>query len=147
MNREEQNDELIAPDALVKALQQSCDQAILVPPVVDEHVLDCASEHLARLRQRRARRSGAIAWAAAALLLLLGLLAYSLLPLRFRTLRADLNHDGQVNVLDALALAKQVQTGKPLPASLDLNGDGTVDQSDVAAIMKDVVAIHSDTRS
>ena len=48
--------------------------------------------------------------------------------------REDLNHDGQVDILDAFALARQLKQGGARSAQLDVNGDGVVDERDVAAL-------------
>lgn len=63
-------------------------------------------------------------------------------------LMRDINHDGAVNILDAMRLAKAVASrdtsfklegnskfhGLTLDVSWDLNGDGNVDQADVEAL-------------
>src|SRR5207249_1592186 len=48
--------------------------------------------------------------------------------------REDVNHDGKVDILDAFAVARQVRQGAIHNAHLDINGDGIVDDRDVAAI-------------
>lgn len=60
---------------------------------------------------------------------------------------ADVNHDGKVDILDAMKLAKTIQAStslrlaadmqndrQTLDVSWDLNGDGKVDQADVDAL-------------
>ena len=61
--------------------------------------------------------------------------------------REDLNHDGKVDILDAFMLAKQLQ-GKPaLDRTLDLNGDGIVDNRDVEIIAVHAVSLEKRGRS
>jgi hypothetical protein len=48
--------------------------------------------------------------------------------------RWDLNRDGRVDILDAFALARQLKQGQARNLQLDVNGDGVVDDRDVAAI-------------
>jgi hypothetical protein len=48
--------------------------------------------------------------------------------------RGDLNHDGHVDIVDAFALARQLKQGGTRNLQLDLNGDGVVDERDVAAL-------------
>jgi len=48
--------------------------------------------------------------------------------------RGDLNHDGRVDILDAFALARQLKQGETRNLQLDVNGDGVVDERDVATL-------------
>jgi hypothetical protein len=47
---------------------------------------------------------------------------------------SDLNRDGQVDILDAFSLARQLKQGGARGAQLDVNGDGVVDERDVSAL-------------
>ena len=48
--------------------------------------------------------------------------------------REDVNHDGRVDILDAFALARQLKAGAARATRFDINGDGVVDERDVASI-------------
>ena len=48
--------------------------------------------------------------------------------------RGDFNHDRRVDILDAFALARQLKQGATRNLQLDVNGDGVVDERDVAAL-------------
>src|SRR6185369_1280179 len=48
--------------------------------------------------------------------------------------REDINRDGRVDVLDAFALARRIETGGTLDPRWDINGDGRVDRADVNVI-------------
>jgi hypothetical protein len=70
-------------------------------------------------------------WLAAAAALVIGL--FLLRPWERPSrpeLRADLDRSGQVDVLDAFLLARELAAGSANPR-LDVNGDGRVDQRDV----------------
>ena len=56
-----------------------------------------------------------------------------------RTLAADVNRDGTVDVLDALILANRVQRGDAKSRRWDLNGDGKIDARDSEEILARVV--------
>lgn len=55
---------------------------------------------------------------------------------------ADINRDGDVNILDALVLARRVD-GVDSVAGTDLTGDGRIDRADVDAIGARVVRLGS----
>jgi Dockerin type I domain len=61
--------------------------------------------------------------------------------------REDLNHDGKVDILDAFMLAKKLQGAPVLERTLDLNGDGVVDQRDVEIIAVHAVSLEKRGRS
>jgi len=58
----------------------------------------------------------------------------------------DLNRDGKVDILDSFALARELKKGNPLPAYLDVNGDGVVNEQDVNSIASRAVALGKDNR-
>jgi len=53
----------------------------------------------------------------------------------------DLNADGQVDMLDAFALARELQQGRTPRPQLDLNGDGVVDERDVEVLAARAVSL------
>lgn len=55
---------------------------------------------------------------------------------------SDLNGDGRIDMLDALALAQQVQSNT---ATLDLNHDGRIDAADADALATDAVSLERGT--
>ena len=56
-----------------------------------------------------------------------------------RTLAADINRDGAVDVIDALLLADRVRSGEAKSRRWDLNSDGKVDARDSEEILARVV--------
>jgi hypothetical protein len=78
-------------------------------------------------------------------LAILGLIAITLTSLlsnrHSQVVRHDFNGDGNVDVLDALALARKVEAGGQLSVKWDLNSDGTVNGQDADAILTEVVLL------
>lgn len=50
------------------------------------------------------------------------------------SLPEDLDRNGSVNILDALLLARRVESGEPFDRRWDMNHDGQVDEADVEQI-------------
>jgi hypothetical protein len=61
--------------------------------------------------------------------------------------RLDVNDDGQVDILDAFALARQLKQGGNKSLQLDVNGDGVVDERDVAVLAARAVKLERGGRS
>lgn len=55
--------------------------------------------------------------------------------------QADLNGDGQVDILDSYQLARRLQQGRKVEPALDLNGDGVVDAKDVEVLTTRIVQL------
>ncbi len=140
----EQN--LEAPSKLVAALKDSAQGKVFVPPAVEGAILKAA-----RTQLRPAAKSNAVSWprwllwpALTGVCAMIVLVARMLMPAQFA--REDLNRDGKVDILDSFTLAKEIKNGGSLPASLDVNGDGVVDERDVNAIASRAVALGKDNR-
>ncbi len=101
-------------------------------PATSRRFEDAGEATLKIVRPQAARREASpYPWLAAAAALVIGL--FLLRPWERTTqqdLRADLDHSGQVDVLDAFLLARKLAAGTAGP-EFDLNGDGRVDQRDV----------------
>jgi hypothetical protein len=102
-----------------------------IPPNMNERILNRARSELtaSALRGRRMRilRFGAVAAAAAVILLAIWL--------RPSPAPGDLDGDGTVDILDALVLARRIESDQTLDVpTADLNNDGIVDRRDVDAI-------------
>src|SRR5262249_30206563 len=61
--------------------------------------------------------------------------------------REDLNRDGKVDILDAFILARKLQGAPVSDRTLDLNGDGLVNQRDVEIIAVHAVSLEKRGRS
>lgn len=147
-------DEFPAPPRLVAALQTLAGSMPAVPKGVDEAILLRAREYLdpkgvggqrrvPSVRKPAGWASSYLAWGpalAAALFLGLGIafLVRQRVDRNAVLAREDIDRNGRVDILDALALARRLEATSRLapetrrePAEFDLNGDGVVDQLDV----------------
>lgn len=108
----------------------------LVPPRVDDSVLAKARRYLAQVRELRPVIRFPQWLAAAAAVILCGLIGWVWMPTKRNGAwaREDINHDGRVDVLDAFALARRLQQGAVADPNLDLNADGVVDKKDIDAV-------------
>lgn len=156
-----------APKRLARALTELNRVNCAVLPDVDRSVLRAAREHLQTVRANPPHDPRRVAisfgewlisigswicgsgmpiarWTAPAAILLiasaLALLRYG--PATNHPL-ADLNRDGQVDILDALALAQQIERGARIDRDLDLNGDGQIDRRDADALAMRAVRIEN----
>ena len=129
---QEQRQSLQAPEKLVDALNQLQKDHIFVPATVDRAVLRAAGEHLRRLERPPSPSRAWASWAAMAACLALA----AWLGERHNSpfAREDITRDGRVDVLDAFALARRIDSGGPLDPRWDINGDGRVDRADINAI-------------
>jgi hypothetical protein len=131
MNGDENRDEQIPPAIAERLRTFGSKTTLFVPPSVDAAVLGRARDHFAEVRRRPARFSRVWWTAAAACIALLAMAGLSLLD-RTRYEQADVDRSGQVDILDAFALARRIQQGSP--TGPDVNGDGIVNNADVDAI-------------
>jgi hypothetical protein len=130
-------------EKLVEALRKAEERRnIFVPPAVDGAILKAAREHLTK--EPQGRPFGFWNWFALGTATALIALTILLLP-RMKTpvfAREDINRDGQVDILDAMALAKSLDGAA---VRFDQNGDGKVDDADVNAVA--VAAVRMDRKS
>jgi hypothetical protein len=109
-----------------------------VPPAVNERILSRARARIvgssARHRPLLLRWAGAAAAAAAAVVLVAAWLNVSQprRPSQTSAIPADVDGNGQVNILDALVLARRVEAHQP--GATDVNQDGISDRGDVDSI-------------
>ena len=89
----------------------------------------------------------ALAGAAAVVIVAVGALLFSggRAPLMAKS--GDLNGDGVVDMLDAFALARELEAGAASHPQLDLNGDGVVDERDVQILAARAVSLEHGGRS
>ena len=146
---------LEAPAELVAVLKEASKRGMFVPAHVDRTILKAAQAHL----DRSSRSSSTIFWrwllwpAFAAVCFAVWAIFFSpdgvssTQRIKVDYAREDLNHDGQVDILDSFALARQLKSGKSLPAAYDINGDGVVDERDVQLLAARAVKLDKSTRS
>jgi hypothetical protein len=128
------------PDGLRSDLTALGRKDISVPAEIDRAILNRARAHFAR----RSRLHWLVPLSAAAAMLLICL---TLVPAISRSRRSaaplassstvagDMNHDGVIDIRDALLLARRLDAGPVAATKLDdLNHDGVIDRRDVDAI-------------
>jgi hypothetical protein len=147
-NNQPRADEAPAPPKLVSALKRVRPAPPFIPPTLDEAILRVAQRHLRQPEPARLNWLRLMPWlAGATAIVLLAVfppalkrMASSPVP-GSRPVREDLNHDGRVDILDAFALARQLKARRTPSLQLDINGDGVVDERDVAAIASRAVRL------
>jgi hypothetical protein len=111
-----------------------------VPAELDRAVMDRVSR---RLLTRQRKWHNAFRWAgsvaAAAAIIILACVFFNL---NHSTVRADIDHNGRVDILDAFKLARQIESSNVHNRKLDFNGDGVVNQEDVDIVA--MAAVHLD---
>lgn len=144
-----ERDEAGVPERLRRDLSDVFSSESGVPGSVDRAIERAVGERFGRRRQALPWRWGGLA-AAAGLVLVGGIVLWSLtrattgpdeqnsLQARRGVGDADLNRDGNVDVLDALILAKAVDAGDSV---LDLTGDGATSAADVEALARRIVTL------
>ena len=129
-----------APQALIDEIRALYGTRVPVPPEVDDAILAGVQRRFARRRRMaRALRWGLAGAAAAAVLLV----AVTIWP-GMRSLpagREDIDGNGQVNILDAFALARHIEKPEAVEAQWDLTGDGVVDGRDVDTVALAAVSL------
>jgi len=138
MNDDQNRNEQI-PDTLTEKLREVASKTtILVPASVDGAVLAQAKAHFVQISRERSKILR-ISWlAAAACVALLAIFGIRHLE-HGRYERADIDHSGHVDILDAFALARRIQQGSQ--QGVDVNGDGAVNKADVDAIAAQAVKL------
>jgi hypothetical protein len=118
-------------------------ETVFISPSIDEAVLEQARQHLARLRARRVRRQRAQWLALAACMVLVAVMAQAVFHRGDgkQFAREDLNRDGQVDILDAFQLAREIKEGNAQAGTEDFNGDGKVDAADVEILARRAVSL------
>jgi len=122
------------PPQLAQALREAYTHRSSIPAGVEDSILAQAHEKFARRRRLRliARWGTGLAAGLAATIVLVVWLHHPKPVQNFA--KGDINRDGQVNMIDALVLAKHLATHDKSDQTWDVNGDGRIDQKDVDAI-------------
>jgi hypothetical protein len=132
-------------DQLAESLRKAEERRnIFVPPALDREIIKQAREQLSG--EPKGRPFGFWNWFALSAATALIAAMIFLLP-RIKTpaiAREDINRDGQVDILDAMALAKSLENPSA-NAAYDQNGDGKLNEADVRAVA--LVAVRMDRKS
>jgi hypothetical protein len=153
-NQPDPDEALEAPPRLVAALERLPQEPVFIPPTADEAILRAARKHLGRPVPLRTGWLRFMPWAAAAaaIVLLAAIPLFIVRPAHSPVrdsgfARGDVNHDGRVDILDAFALARQLEQGGTKNLQLDVNKDGVVDERDVAVLAARAVKLERGGRS
>ena len=138
MNTGEVHDDSSKPQPkLSAALRDLQANPVFVPPALDAAILARARSQFNRSGSQTNSRVRLAPWLAlAAALAALASLLLLITPSRrsAETAAYDVNRDGRLDILDAFALARQLEAGSKPSAMFDFNHDGRVDNRDVQAL-------------
>ena len=140
--RIDDDSELPLPPRLADGLRRLYPPGSAVPPAVEGEILARARSHFARRRRLNLILGWAAAASVAAAFLVLALCLRPLAKMKQDgsappstiLAREDIDHNGRIDILDAFALARRLQSAQPLGTAFDLNGDGRTSQADVDLI-------------
>jgi hypothetical protein len=173
-NRDDQNQDSAMPERLRAALLRLNGSEVAVPSQIDEGILHTARQHLDQVAREAttalprpqsvsepsswtafwdgvsglfaARRR--VMWGGAAVMIVaVGVLVWLGGHPRLTARPEDLNGDGVVDMLDAFALARELQLTPASHPQLDLNGDGVVDEGDVRILAAQAVRLEPGGKS
>jgi hypothetical protein len=114
---------------------------VFVPPALDEAILKQARDHFtSKPEPTKFRFRNWVALAGATALIAIAIFILPRSKPTATTARHDINRDGQVDILDAFALAKSIESGQSGQAH-DQNDDGKLDDADVRAIASAAVRL------
>jgi hypothetical protein len=138
--------DLDLPQGLQRALCGAYRHVLDVPRRIDDAVVSAARRKFARRRQLKlwARWGTAVSGAAAAVIAVIVWLGpgrggpaanqvVTKAPVR-TAVKGDIDQSGQLDIVDAMALARHLRAGDATQSQWDVNGDATVDQRDVDAL-------------
>jgi len=137
-----------APRRLTEELRRLYDRDLAVPSEIDEAIVARAARQLARRRPAVTLLRWLPVAAAAAAIILVVLLPLSIRehrpepPVRGKlAIREDFDRSGRVDILDAFALAREMEKALEPRSDWDINGDGMVDKKDVDTIALAAVSL------
>lgn len=130
------------PDQMLEDLQSMFDAKVLVPPDLDQQILNQATQRLGSVRSRRRRRY-AVPWAAAAAVAIVaaGTWWSASETASVQVAREDVDANGRVDIMDAYILAGRLREQGAVDPKWDINSDGKVDDQDVDAIAMTAVSL------
>ena len=138
--------DLRLPGQLVEDLNRLFDPPTEIPQTIHTLIADQAWHRCETIRtRRRIRRWGQVGAVAALVLFLVWFgdapRRSSLSPAVTAAGIEDIDRDGRVNILDAFALAREIDRGTSLSRNWDVNRDGMVDRADVDEIAAAAVSL------
>ncbi len=138
-------------DGFATGLKKAIKQPKPVSPAADEFIIGLAQKKLRRPGRFRIIRWAVPAASAAAAILLVAILnnqpKQALQPALVKETRVagfareDIDLNGQVNILDAMKLAKGLKQEQKINKEWDINNDGQVDSKDVDVVAYSAVRL------
>jgi len=137
----EEFDQLDLPESLVDGLRDAYTHRVNIPGSRDQAILSAAGAKFAQRRRLRliARWGTGLAAGIAAMIVVAISLHHP--AATHLVVKGDINADGQLNIVDALALARHLADRDRLDKSWDINADGVIDQRDVDALAQAAVSL------
>lgn len=125
-------------EKLARALRHAEDQRrVFIPPTINQSILNQAREHFEaapKIANKSWIESLRRIWILLAPALAVMAIAHLYLnPPNPQFAKEDINQDGRIDILDALALTRAVDNTF-VPIDFDQNGDRQLDESDVNAV-------------
>lgn len=144
LNPEELDDLPELPSGLASELKNRYGPVPEIPEAIDRAILADAQRHLfqtipVRAKSNRRWRLAVIGSSVAAACMLLFALNRQE-PQQPASVARDLDGNGRVDILDAFAIAREIQHGRNQP-EFDINGDGRLTQADVNEIAQRAVTL------
>ena len=144
LNPEELNDLPELPAGLASELKSRYGPIPEIPEAIDRAILVDAQRHLhqtipVRIRANRRWRFAVVGSSVAAACMLLFAMNRQE-PQQPASVARDLDGNGRVDILDAFAIAREIQNGRNQPR-FDINGDGRLTQADVNEIAQRAVTL------
>ena len=144
LNPEELDDLPELPSGLASELKSRHGPVPEIPEAIDRAILTDAQRHLhqtipVRARANRRWRFAVIGSSVAAACMLLFALNRQE-PQQPASVARDFDGNGRVDILDAFAIAREIQHGRNQPG-FDINGDGRLTQADVNEIAQRAVTL------
>ena len=149
--------DLQAPPAFARDLKALYTSLSAIPPATDEAILTHTQRRSVDRRRTRLLLRWAVPPAAAAAVIMWVVFNpfvtpdvedsarfESVGPLATRELadHRDIDGNGRVDILDALALARRIKDNRAAEQSWDFNGDGAIDHSDVDTVARSAVRLN-----
>lgn len=136
-NPQPDESQLPALQRLTEALRRLHRLDFRVPPEADDAIRAMIRQHFSA--KKRVRRVAGWLSAAAAAAAVLLVMFWSGSPLRPPV--GDIDASGQVDILDAFAVARAIDRSSPTRREWDVNGDSVVNRADADAIAMSAVRL------
>ncbi|MCZ6655434.1 MAG: dockerin type I domain-containing protein [Planctomycetota bacterium] len=154
--------DLQAPPAFARDLKALYTSLSAIPPATDEAILTHTQRRSVGRRRTRLLLRWAVPPAAAAAVIMWVVFnpftapdvenspfgeAAGMVATRQLTDHRDIDGNGRVNILDALALARNIKDNRVADRMWDFNGDGLIDRKDVDTVAQSAVSLNKGTSS